>query len=64
MYLFRHLLPDFSFPIIAKHFGDRDHTTVMHAERKIEALMKDKPQIFEQVNDLITKIRNAPPGNK
>lgn len=59
MYLFRHLLPDFSFPIIAKHFGDRDHTTVMHAEKKIEALMKDKPQVFEQVNDLIRKIRNG-----
>jgi chromosomal replication initiator protein len=59
MYLFRHLLPDFSFPIIAKHFGDRDHTTVMHAERKIEALMKDKPQIFEQVTGLILKIRQG-----
>ncbi len=59
MYLFRHLLPDCSFPMIAKHFGDRDHTTVMHAERKIEALMKDKPQIFEQVTSLIHKIKQG-----
>ncbi|HTZ08110.1 MAG TPA: chromosomal replication initiator protein DnaA [Acidimicrobiales bacterium] len=56
MYLFRDLT-DYSFPAIAKEFGGRDHTTVMHAVEKISSLMRERRQIFDQVNDLIVRIK-------
>ncbi|MGH9106283.1 MAG: chromosomal replication initiator protein DnaA [Acidimicrobiales bacterium] len=56
MYLFRELT-DYSYPAIAREFGDRDHTTVMHAQKKIARLMGEKRQIYEQVTDLIHKIK-------
>ena len=37
MYVFRDIT-DFSYPAIAKEFGGRDHTTVIHAVSKIEGL--------------------------
>jgi chromosomal replication initiator protein len=58
MYLFRELT-DYSFPAIAKEFGGRDHTTVMHAVEKISSLMRERRQIFEQVNDLIVRIKSG-----
>lgn len=39
MYLAKQLT-DYSYPQIARRFGDRDHTTVMHACRKIEGLLE------------------------
>ena len=56
MYVFRELT-DFSYPAIAKEFGGRDHTTVMHAVEKISNQMKEKHQIFNQVTDLILRIK-------
>ena len=56
MYLFRDLT-DYSFPAIAREFGGRDHTTVMHAVEKISSLMRERRQIFDQVNDLIVRIK-------
>ncbi len=58
MYLFRDLT-DYSFPAIAREFGGRDHTTVMHAVEKITNLMGERRQIFDQVNDLIVRIRSG-----
>ncbi len=58
MYVFRELT-DFSYPAIAKEFGGRDHTTVMHAVEKISNLMKEKHQIFNQVTELILRIKNG-----
>jgi chromosomal replication initiator protein len=58
MYLFRDLT-DYSFPAIAREFGGRDHTTVMHAVEKISSLMRERRQIFEQVNDLIVRIKSG-----
>jgi len=56
MYLFRDLT-DYSYPAIAREFGGRDHTTVMHAVEKISSLMRERRQIFDQVNDLIVRIK-------
>ena len=52
MYLFR-ALTDSSYPQIAVVFGGRDHTTVMHAQKKIAKLMKEKRQVYDQVTDLM-----------
>jgi chromosomal replication initiator protein len=58
MYLFRELT-DYSYPAIASEFGGRDHTTVMHAQRKVAKLMKEKRQVYEQVTELMHKIRSG-----
>jgi chromosomal replication initiator protein len=58
MYVCRELT-DLSFPQIAKAFGKSDHTTVIHAVQKIEKLMGEKRQIFDQVNELTQLIKNA-----
>jgi chromosomal replication initiator protein len=58
MYVFRDLT-DFSYPAIAREFGGRDHTTVMHAVEKISNLMKERHQIYNQVTELILRIKNA-----
>ncbi len=50
-------LTDLSFPHIAREFGGRDHTTVMHACDKISALMKERSQIYNQVTALEKTIR-------
>ena len=56
MYVFRELT-DFSYPAIAREFGGRDHTTVIHAVEKIAGLMKERRQIYEQVTELIMQVR-------
>lgn len=56
MYVFRELT-DFSYPAIAREFGGRDHTTVMHAVDKISALMTERRQIYDQVTQLILRIK-------
>ena len=56
MYLCRELT-DLSLPKIGAHFGGRDHTTVIHANRKIEALMAEKRQVYNQVTELHARIR-------
>ncbi|MHB8671037.1 MAG: chromosomal replication initiator protein DnaA [Acidimicrobiales bacterium] len=58
MYVFRDLT-DFSYPAIAREFGNRDHTTVIHAVEKISTLMKERRQIFDQVNELIHCIKTG-----
>jgi chromosomal replication initiator protein len=56
MYLCRELT-DLSLPRIGQTFGGRDHTTVMHAERKIRQLMSERRGLFNQVTDLTTRIK-------
>src|SRR5205807_5451787 len=58
MYVFRELT-DFSYPAIAREFGGRDHTTVIHAVEKIGALMKERRQIYDQVTELLHLIRSG-----
>ncbi|WP_313949526.1 helix-turn-helix domain-containing protein, partial [Frankia sp. AvcI1] len=56
MYLCRELT-DLSLPKIGQHFGGRDHTTVMHADRKIRGLMAERRAIYNQVTELTNRIR-------
>jgi chromosomal replication initiator protein len=56
MYLCRELT-DLSLPKIGQQFGGRDHTTVMHAERKIRSLMAERRAIFNQVSELTNRIK-------
>ncbi|MDH3680160.1 MAG: chromosomal replication initiator protein DnaA [Acidimicrobiia bacterium] len=56
MYVTRQMT-DLSFPVIAREFGGRDHTTVMHACDKISALMKERSQIYNDVMTLEKRVR-------
>jgi chromosomal replication initiator protein len=41
-----------SLPEIGRRFGGRDHTTVLHAIRKIESLLQEDPTLKEEVEVL------------
>jgi chromosomal replication initiator protein len=56
MYLCRELT-DLSLPKIGQTFGGRDHTTVMHADRKVRQLMAERRSIFNQVTELTNRIK-------
>ncbi|HEX6197651.1 MAG TPA: chromosomal replication initiator protein DnaA [Jiangellaceae bacterium] len=56
MYLCRELT-DLSLPKIGQLFGGRDHTTVIHAERKIRQLMAERRSVFNQVTELTNRIK-------
>jgi chromosomal replication initiator protein len=58
MYVFRDST-DLSYPAIAREFGGRDHTTVIHAVEKIKALMGERRQIYDQVTELLNQIRKG-----
>lgn len=57
MYLFRDLT-DLSYPSIARLFGGRDHTTVIHAVEKIQRQMGERKQIYEQVTALQVRLKS------
>jgi chromosomal replication initiator protein len=58
MYVFRDLT-DYSYPAIGREFGGRDHTTVIHAVEKISGLIKERRQTYDQVTELIHRIRGG-----
>ncbi len=58
MYLCRELT-DLSLPKIGQLFGGRDHTTVMHAERKIRLLMSERRSVYNQVTELTNRIKQT-----
>ena len=62
MYLCRELT-DLSLPKIGQTFGGRDHTTVMHADRKIRQLMAERRSIFNQVTELTNRIKQSTRAN-
>ncbi len=41
-----------SLPEIGSAFGGRDHTTVLHAIRKIEGQITDSPRLKEEIEEL------------
>jgi chromosomal replication initiator protein len=56
MYVFREQT-DLSYPSIARLFGGRDHTTVIHAVEKIQRQMGERKAIYEQVTDVIQRLK-------
>jgi chromosomal replication initiator protein len=60
MYLCRELT-DLSLPKIGQQFG-RDHTTVMHAERKIRQQMAERRSVYNQVTELTNRIKQQARG--
>ena len=57
MYLAKNLT-SLSYPEIGRQFGGRDHTTVMHAVKTIENLMKSDAQLAEDI-ELIKSILSS-----
>jgi chromosomal replication initiator protein len=58
MYVFRDMT-ELSYPAIARLFGGRDHTTVIHAVDKTQRLMREDKATFDQVTDIIGRIKNS-----
>ena len=58
MYVFRDMT-ELSYPAIARLFGGRDHTTVIHAVEKTQRLMREDKATFDQVTDIISRIKNS-----
>ena len=58
MYVMRELT-DMSYPAIAREFGGRDHTTVIHSVEKIKKLMAERRQVYDQVTELIQVIKTG-----
>jgi chromosomal replication initiator protein len=58
MYVFRDLT-DLSYPAIARLFGGRDHTTVIHAVEKIQRLMSERKQVYDQVTEMVHSLKRA-----
>jgi chromosomal replication initiator protein len=58
MYLCRELT-DLSLPRIGQAFGGRDHTTVMHADRKIRQHMAERRSLYNQIAELTNRIKQS-----
>ena len=58
MYVVRELT-ELSYPAIARLFGGRDHTTVIHAVEKTNRVIKERKQVYEQVTELIKKFKTT-----
>ncbi len=56
MYVVRELT-DLSYPAIAREFGGRDHTTVIHAVEKITLQMRTQRPTYDQVTELMQTVR-------
>ncbi|WP_269844509.1 chromosomal replication initiator protein DnaA, partial [Actinokineospora bangkokensis] len=61
MYLCRELT-DLSLPKIGQTFGGRDHTTVMHADKKIRKEMAERRRVYDQVQELTSRIKQRARG--
>lgn len=53
MYCIRQLCPHMSFPRIGMMMGNRDHTTILHGFRNIEALIETDPEVSDAVDRVI-----------
>ena len=62
MYLCRELT-ELSLPKIGQTFGGRDHTTVLHAERKIRQVMSERLTVYNQISELTARIKSRGRGD-
>ncbi|WP_211253091.1 chromosomal replication initiator protein DnaA, partial [Glycomyces tenuis] len=58
MYLCRELT-DMSLPRIGQAFGGRDHTTVMHANKKIRKQMAERRALYNQIAELTNRLKHT-----
>jgi chromosomal replication initiator protein len=58
MYVMRELT-ELSYPSLARLFGGRDHTTVIHAVEKVQRLMAERKQVYDQVTELLRRSKKA-----
>ncbi len=58
MYVFREMT-DLSYPAIAREFGGRDHTTVIHAVDKVQRMMKERKLVYDQVTSITQKLKQG-----
>lgn len=58
MYLCREMT-SLSLPKIGQLFGNRDHTTVMYANKKISELMKQRRSIYNQVTEITSRVKQT-----
>ncbi len=56
MYLARQLTPH-SLPSIGRHFGNRDHTTVMHAVRVVEIRRSADIALGDAIDEIRARLR-------
>ncbi len=52
-------LTDLSLPKIGMYFGNRDHTTVMYATKKISEQMRERRYVYNQVSEIIQRIKDS-----
>ena len=50
---------ELSYPSLARLFGGRDHTTVIHAVEKVQRLMAERKQVYDQVTELIRRSKKG-----
>lgn len=55
-YLMRRLCPHLSYPAIGRLLGNRDHTTMLHADRVIQELMLSDPDLERQVERIEARL--------
>lgn len=60
MYVIREACPHLSLPQIGRALGGRDHTTVIHAVRKVESLMAADPAFAAEVKTTLEYFRGLP----
>ena len=58
MYLARQLTHA-SLAEVGRAFGGKDHTTVIHAVDKVQKLMKERQQVYDQVTELTQQLKSS-----
>ena len=57
MYLIRDLLNNYSYPMIARIFDGRNHTTVISGVEKIKEQLTSNPEVLNQINQLKRRLQ-------
>jgi chromosomal replication initiator protein len=57
MYLIRDLLNNYSYPMIARIFDGRNHTTVISGVEKIREQLTSNPEMLSQINQLKRRLQ-------